>query len=126
MTVLLLPACSSKQTDAQDGDMNVSVTLRDMHRCSRLSPEILVSAIPAGTEYFDVRLLEYGTVDRIFGGGTWDNDASGVIPEGTLTRHYRGPCPPDGQSRDYSFVVSAMRKGDIQPLAVRLYRFTQE
>ena len=73
-----------------------------------------------------MRLVEYGDEERFFGGGTWANDGSGVIPEGGLTRHYRGPCPPAGESRDYAFVVSAMSKDNIQPLAVRLYRFTQE
>ena len=122
---LLLPACAAKEVEEEQG-MSIAVTLRDVHRCSRISPEILVTDMPAGTESFDVRLVEYGDEERFFGGGTWANDCSGVIPEGGLTRHYRGPCPPAVESRDYAFVVSAMSKDNIQPLAVRLYRFTQE
>ena len=77
---------------------------------------------------FDVRLVEYtGDSQELYlGGGSWNNDGSGTIPEGGLTRHYRGPCPPSGQARDFAFVVAAMHKGSMQPLAVRLHRFTQE
>ena len=96
---LLLPACAAKE---DGGD--------------------------APADYFDVRLVEYtGDSQELFlGGGSWDNDGSGVIPEGGLTRHYRGPCPPTGSPRDYAFVVSAMHRGNMQPLSVRIYRFTQE
>ena len=123
---LFLPACAAKDAEDEQAGMTITVTLRDLHRCSRISPEILVANAPDGTRTFDVRLVEYGDEERFFGGGSWDNDGSGVIPEGGLTRHYRGPGPPAGQSRDYAFVVSAMGKDNLQPLAVRLYRFTQE
>ena len=123
---LLLSACAAKNAEDEQADMSSTGALRDLHRCSRISPEILVANAPDGTQTFDVRLVEYGDEERFFGGGSWDNDGSGVIPEGGLTRHYRGPCPPAGQSRDYAFVVSAMGKDNLQPLAVRLYRFTQE
>ena len=125
----LLFACAAKDDEPDvPAGMSVSATLRDVHRCSRISPELLIAAIPDGTEYFDVRLMEYASDGRevFLGGGTWDNDASGVIPEGALSRHYRGPCAPAGQKGDFAFVVSAMSKKSMQPLAVRLYRFTQE
>lgn len=125
LVILLLPACAAQKMEQEQG-MSITVTLRDVHRCSRISPEILVADMPAGTQSFDVRLVEYGEQERFFGGGSWANDGSGIIPEGGLTRHYRGPCPLAGQSRDYAFVVSAMSKDSMQPLAVRLYRFTQE
>ena len=125
---LLLPACSSKEPEAASSGMTITVNLRDVHRCSRISPEITVIQAPNGTDYFDVRLVEYaGDAQELFlGGGLWNNDDSGSIPEGGLTRHYRGPCPPAGQARDYAFVVVAMSRGSMQPLAVRLHRFTQE
>ena len=50
------------------------------------------------------------------------NAFSAAVPGITTAR----ACPPAGQSRDYAFVVSAMGKDNLQPLAVRLYRFTQE
>ena len=126
--VALLPACASKETQEVPDGMAVTVTLRDVHRCSRISPEIQVAQVPASTEYYDVRLVEFtGDSQELYlGGGSWNNDGTGVIPEGGLTRHYRGPCPPSGQSREYAFVVSAMTRQSVQPLSVRLYRFTQE
>ena len=124
----LLPACASKETQEVPDGMAVTVTLRDVHRCSRISPEIQVAQAPASTEYYDVRLVEFAgdSQELYLGGGSWNNDGTGVIPEGGLTRHYRGPCPPSGQSREYAFVVSAMTRQSMQPLSVRLYRFTQE
>lgn len=125
---LLLPACAAKEKEEAPAGMSVTVNLRDVHRCSRISPEITVAQAPNGTDYFDVRLVEYtGDSQELYlGGGAWNNDGSGTIPEGGLTRHYRGPCPPSGQARDFAFVVAAMHKGSMQPLAVRLHRFTQE
>lgn len=128
---LLLPACASKENEVpeapRDG-MTVNVIMRDVLRCSRISPEIQIADAPAGTEYYDVRLTEFtGDAQELFlGGGSWEHDGSGVIPEGGLTRHYRGPCPPAGRTGSYAFVVSAMNRKSMQPLAVRIYRFTQE
>ena len=108
--------------------MAVTVTLREVHRCSRISPEIQVAQTPGSTDYYDVRLVEFTSdgQDLFLGGGEWNNDGSGIIPEGGLTRHYRGPCPPAGQPRNYAFIVSAMNRQNMQPLSVRLFRFTQE
>ena len=108
-------------------DMSVEVKYSDrMHRCSRVSPEITVQNIPAGTETFVVRLIEAETQERFCGGGSWRNDGSGIIPEGALTRHYQGPCPQPGQSRTYQYVVSAMAKNNPQPLTVRIFSVTPE
>lgn len=124
----LLPACASKETQEIPDGMAVTVTLREVHRCSRISPEIQVAQSPGSTDYYDVRLVEFTNdgQDLFLGGGEWNNDGSGIIPEGGLTRHYRGPCPPVGQSRNYAFIVSAMSRQNMQPLSVRLFRFTQE
>ena len=126
---LLLGACAAKdeQGAPEEEDMTITVDLSEMHRCSRVSPEITVAYAPKGTKFYDVRLIEYGEEEeRYFGGGRWVEDGSGVIPEGALTRHYRGPCPPGTKALDYAYVVSAMESENAQPLAVRLYRFTQE
>ena len=124
----LLPGCASKETQEIPDGMAVTVTLRDVHRCSRISPEIQVVQTPASTDYYDVRLMEFtsDSQEMFLGGGIWNNDGTGIIPEGGLTRHYRGPCPPTGQSREYAFVVSAMSRQSMQPISVRLFRFTQE
>lgn len=112
---------------SSDADMTLEVNYSEkMHRCSRVSPELIVQNIPANTDYFVVRLIEEGTEERFFGGGEWNNDGSGLIPEGGLTQHYQGPCPPAGQERTYAYIVSAMQKKNPQPLKVRLARVTPE
>ena len=76
---LLLPACAAKEAEEAPVGMSITVDLRAVHRCSRISPEIAVAQAPSGTEYFDVRLVEFsGDSQELFlGGGTWNNDGSG-------------------------------------------------
>ena len=100
---LMLSACGlwqdSSEPPAQPEtppDMQVDVKLRALHRCSRISPEMVVTNVPKGTDYFDVRLLENEPQERLLGGGNWENDGTGIIPEGALTLVYTGPCPPAG------------------------------
>lgn len=108
-------------------DMSLEVSLSDIHRCSRISPQITVIDPPAGTTSYAVRLIEFTRDgERYLGGGTWPADTSGIIPEGGLTLHYRGPCPQRGRSGSFAYVVSAMGQDKIQPMAVRLYKFEQE
>lgn len=124
---LLLAACSAKKEGGAGNEtMTITVDLTEVHRCSRISPEITVAYAPKGTKFYDVRLIEYGEQERFFGGGVWMEDGSGVIPEGALARQYRGPCPPGTKSVDYAYMVSAMESESSQPLAVQFYRFTQE
>ena len=105
-----LAGCGGKQEVAETAPqgMTVEVEFHPVHRCSRLSPAILVTDVPRGTSYFDVRLVEMEPVERLLGGGTWSNDGSGKIAEGGLTKLYSGPCPPAGEERRYSYVISAM------------------
>lgn len=120
----LLGACAGKDAPEEDEDkFEISVDFREVHRCSRISPEITVAYAPIGTKFYDVRLIEKGPQDRILGGGLWPEDGSGVIPEGALTQHYTGPCPPQDKNIEYMYVVSAMESASSQPLEVRLYRF---
>ena len=72
----LLPACASKETQEIPDGMAVTVTLRDVHRCSRISPEIQVADTPASTDYYDVRLMEFtsDSQEMFLGGGIWNND----------------------------------------------------
>ncbi|HJA78084.1 MbtF [uncultured Desulfovibrio sp.] len=121
LSVSGLAACGSKEEalppDAQG--MTVEVDFRPVHRCSRISPNIIVTNAPRGTAYFEVRLMEQEPVERLLGGGTWSHDGSGQIPEGGLTKLYSGPCPPAGKERRYVYAVSAMPFGGGQPLSVR-------
>ncbi|MBD5640810.1 MAG: MbtF [Desulfovibrio sp.] len=124
---LILSGCASREAGVADDDkMEISVDFREIHRCSRISPEITVAYAPKGTKFYDVRLLEKGEPDRFLGGGTWQEDGSGLIPEGALTRHYTGPCPPQDRETEYAYVVSAMASENGQPLEVRLFRFRPE
>ena len=126
-SALVAGGCSSKEVDTTPEGMTLSVDLRAVHRCSRISPEIVVENIPQGTRSYQVRLLEYHAEgERLLGGGVWEEDGSGIIPEGALTQFYRGPCPQQGQSGRYGFVVSAYGHDSVQPLMVRLFQFTQE
>lgn len=123
LLAMLLPACSFR--DNPEGGMEVSAVLRSVHRCSRISPEINIANAPAGTAAFDVVLQDRADPRRYHGGGSWKNDNTGVIPEGALTKHYMGACPPAGTSRSYQYVVTAMDVNN-QPLTVRTYVFEQE
>lgn len=116
-----LAGCGGRQEVSEPAPqgMTVEVDFHPVHRCSRLSPAILVGNAPKGTSYFDVRLVEMDPVERLLGGGTWSNDGSGKIAEGGLTKLYSGPCPPAGRERRYSYIVSAMPFGGGQPLSVR-------
>ncbi|MCR5813355.1 MAG: MbtF [Desulfovibrio sp.] len=127
-----LPGCGALSDEADQPNqssvhMEISVELQDMHRCSMISPEIRVFNAPKGTTVYDVRLLEInGQEEKSLGGGSWPEDGSGIIPEGAFTGRYRGPCPPDGLSHKYTFIVAARRGDDVQPLAVRLFNFELE
>ena len=123
--ILPLTGCGlfgSGNTQEEERSMEISVQFQDVHRCSRISPEIKITNPPQGTTSYDVNLVEeYGTEKNILGGGSWAEDGSGIIPEGALTVHYRGPCPPQGQTRKYTYVVAARKDKDPQPLVVRVY-----
>lgn len=125
-SALAVTSCSWKDdTPAEPTEtMTVLVDFQEVHRCSRISPEISVAYAPKGTKFYNVRLEENGAEPRYLGGGLWQADGTGKIPEGALTTHYTGPCPPANQSTEYSYIVSALESEDSQPLAVRIYRFT--
>lgn len=123
---LLLCACASQQSAPEEDNMLVEVNFAEMHLCSRISPEIKVLDAPKGTKYYDVRLMEEGVVPRYLGGGSWQEDGTGIIPEGALTRHYTGPCPKANQKTEFVYIVSAMEDPQGQPLEVRLHRFIPE
>lgn len=123
-SLFCLAACAFMDSDSEpEPTMTINVDFREVHRCSRISPEITVAYAPKGTKFYDVRLVENGTQERFLGGGTWQEDGSGVIPEGALTKHYSGPCPSDANSPTYTYVVTAMESENSQPLEVRLFKW---
>lgn len=124
---LCFGGCAQKQDDnTTSQEMEITVDFSEVHLCSRISPEMTVAYAPAGTKFYDVRLVELGEMERFLGGGLWPNDGTGTIPEGALSRHYTGPCPPKDKKIEYQYIISALDKEDGQPLAVRFYRFTPE
>ena len=91
-------------------DLTVSFKFDGSSKCSRISPEIKVGNIPAGTVAFKVRLKDLDASWR-HGGGTVPHDGSGIIPKGALKSGYNGPCPPEGSHR-YVFTVKAVDAND--------------
>ncbi len=127
---LLLFGCGKKEPVPEG--MYVTVNFGDVHRCSRISPEIVVHNPPKDAAYFDVRVSVAGA-KRHLGGGRWgggelNEDGDLVIPEGGLTNAYRGPCPPreSASDRSFSFLVLAMSRSSATPLAVAEYIMTLE
>lgn len=127
VSVFCLGGCSSADSTA-DQDMYVTVNFSDLHRCSRISPEIAIYNAPRETQYYEVRLTTADTPAQFLGGGRWkcsgrNEDNADVIPEGALVNSYRGPCPPSTKPGPHQFryVVSAMSSQSETPLAVRSY-----
>lgn len=120
-------AASQDQPPVEMEQMTVGVEFRPVHRCSRISPEMTVAYAPKGTKFYKVRLVEYGDgQERYLGGGQWSADESGLIPEGALSTHYMGPCPPAGQPREYAYIITAMSSLEEPPLAESRFRFSPE
>lgn len=126
LLAIIVAGCAAREAPEETNDMEIAVDFREVHRCSRISPEITVSYAPHGTKFYDVRLLESGSPDRYLGGGLWQADGTGIIPEGALTTHYVGPCPKANRETEYVYVVTALEDPKAQPLVTRLYRFKTE
>ena len=78
------------------------------------NPEITISDIPAGTEYFQVTAIDIQNNNFSHGGGTVYNRGTGKIGLGTLGEYY-GPCPsrsPHGYGT-YEFTVLAYNSNDV-------------
>ncbi len=112
LSALCLAGCSANSSNPAEG-MSVMVNFDDMHRCSRISPEITIYNAPRGTAYYEIRLTQVST-GIYLGGGTvsysgLNSDGVDVIPMGVL-RSYRGPCPSQGESaseRRFTYSVAA-------------------
>ncbi len=129
---LLLAGCGSDPTPPPaasiERNMEISVDLHELHRCSRISPEIEIAEPPKGTTSFEVVLEDVDDNNRNHGGGVWQPEhisEDAIIVEGALTKYYTGPCPPADQSRVYQYVVKALDVNK-QLLGVGKYTFLQE
>ena len=132
LAIFILTACSSKTPPLDSSvnyNMDISVDLREEHRCSRISPEIEVHSPPNGVAYLNVTLNDMENRNHIHGGGTLKNSNQYgddiIITEGALTRYYKGPCPAQGQNRYYQYVVQALDTNK-QLLGTGQYTFLQE
>ncbi len=127
ISAFCLGGCSSTDSTTEQ-DMYVSVNFGDMHRCSRISPEITVYNAPRETQYFEVRVTTAESPVQYLGGGRWNcsgrnEDNADVIPEGALVNSYRGPCPPSTKPgpHEFRYTISAMSRQSEKPLAVQSY-----
>lgn len=88
--------------------IDVEFSWQGVAPCTAGSPEIRVSNLPAGVAQFQVALTNLSVPEWNQGGGRVPNDGSGVIPAGSLTIGYNGPCPPTGKRQTYEFSVMAV------------------
>lgn len=81
------------------------------HRCSTVSPTLLVSGAPSGTAKFVAKMIDNDMPSYPHGGGSVEatNLPNMEIPPGSL-KDYKGPCPPNFNSfgHDYSWSVQAL------------------
>jgi phosphatidylethanolamine-binding protein (PEBP) family uncharacterized protein len=118
---LIFSGCSEdKIQDASDypNAKHMAVTFTwpsDYGTCfDNRNPEIKISDIPAGTEYFSVNVIDIQNNNHRHGGGTVYNRGNGKIAYGTLGEYY-GPCPsqsPHGYGT-YQFTVLAYSSNDV-------------
>ena len=114
ITVLTLGLCSCttpyRKTPIPENAVPIDVEFswQGVAACTAVSPEIRVSNLLAGVEAFQVALTNLSVPEWNQGGGRVTNDGSGVIPAGSLTIGYNGPCPPAGQRQTYEFSVMAV------------------
>jgi phosphatidylethanolamine-binding protein (PEBP) family uncharacterized protein len=83
------------------------------HRCSRTSPALVVTGLPAETAALAIKLVDNDMLSWNHGGGkvaVADAKTQSLdIEAGALKEAYNGPCPPNFGSfgHDYQFVVLA-------------------
>lgn len=104
---ILAVGCLGPKKIANMQEMKVSFSF-DTEGCAINSPnpEIKVRNFPEGTAFFQVSLKDLDAKSFNHGGGTVNNDGSGVISKGSL-KGYKGPCPPSG-THTYEFTVRAL------------------
>jgi hypothetical protein len=104
---LFATGCLGPKKVSNMQEMKISFSF-DTEGCALNSPnpEIKVENIPEGTTFFQVSMKDLDVKSFNHGGGTVENDGSGIIGKGSL-KGYKGPCPPSG-SHTYEFTVRAL------------------
>jgi phosphatidylethanolamine-binding protein (PEBP) family uncharacterized protein len=104
--------CVSAKVSPNAVELGVKFSWSKASKCSRTSPNIYLSNVPAGTKLFQVRLKDFDAPGWNHGGGKVANNGSGVIKAGALKSGYNGPCPPNGV-HSYEFTVKAIDKDGV-------------
>lgn len=107
----VLCACAGAPVAPNAVNLQVDFSWVSQHRCSSVSPEIRVSAIPPTTKELGVSLTDRDVPSYNHGGGVIKYQGSDVIPAGAL-KSYTGPCPPSGQ-HSYTIKVQAIDASGI-------------
>jgi len=105
-SLIFIFICPASQ--ANEVRLGVGFSWEGISECSNYSPEIKVTNIPPRvTKSFRVLLDDLDDPSSYHGGGTVENDKSGIIPAGALKRGYKGPCS-SGEGHRYQFTVRAL------------------
>lgn len=105
---LALAICSAG-AQAQ-GTLSVDWTWKRSHQCTKVSPELKVGGLPAGTRTLQVKMVDNDAPAYPHGGGeVAAGGKSATVPEGAL-KSYTGPCPPNfgNFGHDYAITVTAV------------------
>jgi len=108
--IISICGCEKVCKDADNLSIDFSWSPRD--RGSNENPEIHVKGFPESTKYFQVDLKDLNVKSYPHGGGTVDNDGSGVIARGSIKGEYIGPNPPPGRKNDYEIAITAYDEND--------------
>jgi phosphatidylethanolamine-binding protein (PEBP) family uncharacterized protein len=108
--VVAIAGCTTAESvpTSKLAPLTVDFAWKPTDKCSTVSPEIHVSDIPQGTNYFYVRLHDRDAPKLTLGGGSVANDGSGILPEGALKNAYLGACPTGSNPHRYYFDVRAI------------------
>jgi phosphatidylethanolamine-binding protein (PEBP) family uncharacterized protein len=106
ITILVLTGCETTKVDKNAAKLNVAFEWTEKSRCSRISPPITITNIPAETKFLDFRMVDQNMPSYNHGGGMIAFSGSSTIPEGAL-KSYDGPCPP-GSPHRYEITVNAL------------------
>jgi phosphatidylethanolamine-binding protein (PEBP) family uncharacterized protein len=96
---------------AAQTSLSVDWEWKKAHRCSRMSPALAITGIPADTRALVVTMVDRDATGFLHGGGAVPHETgpTASIPEGAL-KSYQGPCPPNFSSfgHDYQIIVRAI------------------
>jgi phosphatidylethanolamine-binding protein (PEBP) family uncharacterized protein len=106
LLAVMIEACASAPVSPNAVKLIVDFSWTNQNRCSSVSPEIKISAIPQATKELKVSLTDRDMPSYNHGGGTVKYQGSNIIPAGAL-KGYTGPCPPSGQ-HTYTIDVQAI------------------